>query len=526
MIQIEEQRSHQRDNHAGAWPINILTFGAMGDGVTKCTESIQAAINDCAAGGGGTVFIPAGTYLTGAIHLRSNINLHLEGGATLLFSNDVDDFPSVFTRWAGVECAAAYSPCLYGKDLSNISLTGRGTLDGQGAWWWKRRKQLAESATFQPNAREQEFKRRNIDLTWEECPNKEWQLQYLRPPLVQFVNCQHVFLQGVTLQNSPFWNTHLVYCDDVTVHGVTFLNPQNAPNADGLDIDSSKNIRVSDCHFDVNDDCLCLKAGMDRDGRRVNKPTENVTITNCTMLRGHGGVVFGSDISGSIRNVCISNCIFNGTGRGLRFKANRARGGTVENVMASNLLMIGTECPFVINSFYGCAHDLSDMEIFGEDSKSVTEKTPTFRNISVQGLVARGVAGAAVCIVGLPESRVTGLVFDNVEIETLTGPDLVPVRVDAFGNKTPDYWLWSGEGFRATFVTNMILRNVRIHPRQGPALRIDNASEVTVEGFDSRLQLKKEEVIVFHDVTALHFQSHRFGREERNVRDSPGLEPE
>ncbi len=481
-------------------PWNILSFGAVGDGVTKCTEAIQSAIDTCSASGGGTVLVPPGEYFTGAIHLRSRINLHLDTGATLSFSDDPEDHPSVFTRWGGIECQAAYSPCLYGRGLTDVSITGRGTLDGRGTRWWKRHDELL-AGRFEPNAREREFKQKNILISAEEWPYEDWQLQYLRPALLQLLECRHILIEGITLQNSPFWNTHLVYCDDVTVRGARFLNPDDAPNGDGLDIDSSTNVRVSDCLFDVRDDCICLKSGIDRDGRRVNRPTENVTITNCIMQRGHGGVVMGSEIAGGIRNVCISNCIFIGTERGIRLKANRARGGSVEDVMITNILMKDVQAAFVINSFYRCGHDEHDQALFGEESRPVTEKTPAFRKISLQGVTARGVKAVGAYIIGLPESPVSHLTFDNVEIETVQDADAVPMEVDALPRRESEDWLWAGAGFHARFVEDMRLCNVRVHPRQGPALKIDDSNRITVSGFETHLSLPAEQAVVIRNST-------------------------
>jgi polygalacturonase len=205
----------------------------------------------------------------------------------------------------------------------------------------------------QQTEREKQFAAKNEQLRREVKTNiVEWDSQFLRPALLQLFDCKHVAIEGVTLQNSPFWNTHLVYCDDVNIRAVTIKNPADTPNGDGLDIDSCRNVRVSDCHFDVGDDCLCLKSGIDVDGRRIGRPTENVAVTNCTMLRGHGGVVMGSETAGSIRNVTISNCISIGTDRGIRFKSNRARGGVIEEIRVGDIYMQDVLCPLAINAFY------------------------------------------------------------------------------------------------------------------------------------------------------------------------------
>lgn len=481
---------------------DVLHFGAIPDGTVLNTRSLQNALDACERKGGGRVLIPAGRYLTGALNLHSNIDLHLEQGATLLFSENPDDYPTVSTRWGGLECHA-YSPCLYSSHAENVSLSGGGVIDGQGQRWWRRYFDLHQEKSI-PNDREILFGELNEDagLRVGDSPYTEWRLQHLRPALVQFFNCRRVRLEGLLLQNSPFWNTHIVYCDNVTIQGVTFQNPSGAPNGDGLDIDSSTNIRVSDCHFDVNDDCLCLKSGIDEDGRRVNRPTENVVVTNCTMLRGHGGVVFGSEIAGGIRNVCVSNCIFIGTDRGIRFKANRARGGFVEDISISNIIMKDVQCPFVINSHYVCGHDPEDEILFGDAPQPVTEKTPSFRNISVYNFTARGVTCAAAYISGLPESPVTGLRFDNVEIETTMDPCAEAREVDAIP-RVNNRHLRTAEGFSARFTEGLFLRGVRVNSRQSPALLIEDSTNVAVQEFRTHLQPADEERISLPKVGSL-----------------------
>jgi len=256
------------------------------------------------------------------------------------------------------------------------------------------------------------------------------------------------------------------------------------------------------CHFDVGDDCLCLKSGIDSDGRRVNRPTENVVITNCTMLHGHGGVVLGSEIAGSIRNVCISNCIFIGTDRGIRLKANRARGGVVEDITVSNLLIKDTRCPLVINSYYICGHDESDKILFGTGPQPVTEKTPAFRNIHIQGMMARGVTCAAAFITGLPESPVTNLVLDNVEVETTQLADAPASRPDELPRTNAHNWMMAQKGFFCRYAKGLRLRNVRVHPHSGPALQLENCDDVAISGFESRWSEAGKSILV-HEVTNL-----------------------
>ncbi|MEI7025760.1 glycoside hydrolase family 28 protein [Paenibacillus sp. y28] len=467
------------DKHQGFF--NAVHYGAVGDGATKNTESFAKAIEAIQAAGGGTLFVPAGTYLTGAIHLVSNMTLHLDAGAKLLFVSDLDEYPTVKTRWSGYECYG-YSPCIYGYELSNVAITGRGTIDGNGSWWWNGYFDCKKGER-QQTERERGFAELNSKLYQEVKSNiVEWESQFLRPALVQLMHCDNVLLQGVTHQNSPFWNTHLVYCQNVTIHSVTFNSPENAPNTDGLDIDSCANVRVSDCHFHVGDDCIVIKSGIDEDGRRIGKPSENIAITNCTMLKGHGGVVLGSETAGGLRNIVISNCIFIGTERGIRMKSNRARGGIIEDIRVSNILMQEVLCPFTINMFYRYGVDPANEALASETPQPITECTPAFRNIYLSDITARGTRASAGFLYGLPEQPIEDVVLDNVTIEMTTNPDEQGGEPDM----VRDVLNMAGEGMFAKYVKACEFRNVRIETRQGPALTLEAYEDVLLEGVRMR----------------------------------------
>jgi polygalacturonase len=270
---------------------NICDFGAKGDGKTNNTEAFSKAIQKCEKGG--KVVVPAGKFLTGPIHLKSDMTLHLEKDAAILFSNNPDDYPAVKSRWEGVECFG-YSPCLYGEKLENVSVTGSGTIDGQGDMWWKQFENHKKGDKKPVSARDKEFDKLNEGIDLSNCGGGGIGSFFFRPPLVQFNNCTNVLLDGITTCNSPFWNVHLLYCKKVIVKNMTIKNPDYGYNGDGLDVDSCNGVEISDCDFDVNDDCLVIKSGIGEDGLRVNKVCENVVAKNCKMLRGHGSVVFGS----------------------------------------------------------------------------------------------------------------------------------------------------------------------------------------------------------------------------------------
>jgi polygalacturonase len=455
---------------------DITKFGAIGDGVTDNTKSIAAAIEACSASGGGTVYIPAGTYMTGPIVLRDYMTLYVEAGALVRFVTDFDAYPPVKTRWSGYECYG-YSPLIYGYGLKQVAIKGEGVFDGQGEAWWKAYRGLKQGIVPESSTR-QELLKLNEELRLSTPSNiGEWESQFLRPALLQLVHCEQVVLEGVTLMNSPFWNTHLVYLNHVNIRGVTFQNPSDTPNGDGLDIDSCSNVRVSDCHFDVGDDCLCLKSGIDKDGRRVGIPTENITVTNCTMLHGHGGVVFGSECAGGIRNVTISNCIFIGTDRGIRIKTNRARGGGVENVRISNIYMQDVLCPLAINTFYRYGVDESDPLMTSPEAVPITEGTSIVRDIYISDITAKNALAAAGFIYGLPEMPIRNISLHHVTFEMTQNPDEKGGEPDMVREER----IMAGDGILCKHVEGLEMHHVRIETRQGPALILENTTDADIQ---------------------------------------------
>lgn len=469
---------------------DITQFGAIGDGRTDNTEAIAKAIDACAANGGGTVFVPAGKYFTGRIVLQSELTLELETGAVLLFNNDFEVYPPVRTRWSGYECYG-YSPLIYGSGLRNVTIKGGGIIDGQGQPWWKANRKLRNDEPIEI-ARAEELKRLNAELIASVNSNiVEWKSQFFRPPLLQLIDCEHVYIEGVTLQNSPFWNTHLVYCSNVRVSGVTIRNPHDTPNGDGLDLDSCSNVRVSDCHFDVGDDCLVIKSGIDEDGRRIGKPCEHITVTNCTMLRGHGGVVLGSEMSGGIRNIVISNCIFIGTDRGIRMKTNRARGGYIRNILVNNIYMEDVFCPLTINSFYRHGVDESDPLINSSEAVPVTEGTPVIEHIRISDVTAKNCRASAGFIYGLPEMPIADVQLHHVTLETTTDPEEKGDEPDM----VKDAIVMAGDGMLCKHVKGLALHHVTIETRQGPALLLENVNEAEVNSLKMKRRHEETSVI-------------------------------
>ena len=443
--------------------LDVSDFGAVGDGRADDSGAFRRAIAACAQRGGGTVHVPAGRYRVEPLRLCSHLELRLESGAELLITDDFQSFPIVHTRWAGYMCHCL-QPCLFGDALENVSITGDGVIDGQGANWWAAYRALkggeAPGYAFQ---RRLHALNRDVDTggaVWD-----EWARQFLRPALLQFKDCRRVLIDGVTLRNSPFWNTQLLFCEDVTVHNARFENPPDAPNGDGLDVDSSCRVRVSDCSFNVGDDCLCLKSGIDACGRRVGRPTEDVTVTNCTMYRGHGGVVMGSDTAAGIRNVVIGNCIFHGTDRGVRLKSRRGRGGVVEDIRVHDIIMTDVACPVCMNLYYSCgAQGAWAKHVANPAVQPVDETTPVIRRITLNGITARRARAAAGVLIGLPESPIRDVTLRDVRIDTV---DTEPPVQAAMSFHCPPT---AGAGLMTRHVKGVYLDAVSIIPCRGPAL--------------------------------------------------------
>jgi polygalacturonase len=284
--------------------INILDAGGKNNGKIDNTEIIAKAIQKITSQGGGTLYFPAGEYLTGPIHFESNLVINIDAGATLLFSNDFDQYlPFVQTRWEGVSMKS-FSPLFYAFEKTNITITGRGKIDGQGQKWWSELYKIGaevrnKTKTIDENKYRQLWTKENPDVKVDPYYQGSINLKFFRPPFIQPYRCSNVLIEGITIVNSPFWTINPEFCDNVTVRSVTINNPPS-PNTDGINPESCKNVHISDCHISVGDDCITIKSGRDADGRKLNIPCENITITNCTMLSGHGGVVIGSEMSGGV----------------------------------------------------------------------------------------------------------------------------------------------------------------------------------------------------------------------------------
>ena len=393
--------------------VDMKQAGAVTDGTTVNTRLINSTIERLAGEGGGTLFFPAGRYLTGPIRLKSNITLELEAGATLLFSTNFDDYlPFVEVRHEGV-MMKSFCPLIYATDAENITIKGEGTLDGQGKAWWdeffKVLIDLRDNGKRDVNKYQPLFEKENDVKKIASETNEDWHgtldRRFFRPPFIQPIRCKNVRIEGVKIINSPFWTVNPEFCDNVTVDGVTIHNV-DSPNTDGINPESCRNVHISNCHISVGDDCITIKSGRDLQARNIGAACENITVTNCTMLSGHGGVVIGSEMSGGVRRVTITNCVFEGTDRGIRLKSTRGRGGIVEDIRISNIVMkdIKKEA-LTFNLKY------SRMP---QEPKS--ERTPVFRNIHISGVTVVDV-NVPIQIVGLEEAPISDIVLRDIQIK-------------------------------------------------------------------------------------------------------------
>lgn len=308
----------------------ITEYGAMPE--SDCTSALAKAIAACHAAGGGHVAVPPGVWLTGAVHLQSNVDLHLAKGATLRFSPEPARYlPVVLTRFEGIECMN-FSPLIYALEQQNIAITGEGTLDGSANWqtWWAWNNRETGTPTKQVPDRKKLDEQGRDGVPVAERVYGEG--HFLRPNFIQPYRCQNVLIEGVTMVNSPMWEIHPTLCSNVTVRGVKVHSL--GTNNDGCDPESCHDVLIEDCVFETGDDCIAIKSGRNNDGRRVNVPAEDIVIRRCAMKDGHGGVTMGSEVSGGVRRVFVSDCTMDSPNleRAFRFKSNAVRGGVIEQI--------------------------------------------------------------------------------------------------------------------------------------------------------------------------------------------------
>jgi polygalacturonase len=424
---------------------NIMDYGARNDGSAPATEAIRSAIQAAQAAGGGTVVVPAGKFITGPIALVSNLVLEIDAGATLRFPAMV--LPFTEGREQGIECLTPV-PLIGGRHLENVTITGRGVLTTDNAEWLKLMSRSKASGSDPGSAFGAAWERLLQSL---ERKTPATQAEYLaaapelRPSFVRVMDSRNVLIEGVHFVGSSMWTIHLLYSDNVVVRDV-IIETYPGVHTDGIGVDSSRNIRIANCYIDTGDDGIVLKSGKDADGRRVNRPTENVSITNCTVHHAHGAVPLGSETSGGIRNIVASNITCDGTQEGARIKSRRGRGGVVEDVRFDNWTMRNVGQGIDVTNFYLMEGEVRTSE------EPVSGRTPRFRNIAMSHMTIDG-ARVAIDIAGLPEMSVAGLRISDV----IASAD---------------------SGMNASHAAGLELRDVRVDAAHGPAFLVQDSPDL------------------------------------------------
>lgn len=461
--------------------ISVSDFGGLGDGYSLNTKAFSAAIDALSKKGGGTLTVPAGVWFTGPIVLKSNINLHLEKGALILFSSDFNLYPLVNTFFEGLETRRCQSP-ISARNAVNVAITGEGSINGSGEAWrplkkakvtdayWKKVVKsggvLKDPTYWFPSKKSMKGESMSdMNVPRGAMSDSDWLgiKDFLRPVMISFIECKNVMLQGVLFENSPSWNIHPLMCTNLIIDNITVRNPNFAQNGDGIDVESCKNVLLVNSSFDVGDDAICIKSGKDEEGRLRARPTENMIVDNCKVFKAHGGFVVGSEMSGGVRNISVRNCQFLGTDVGLRFKSNRGRGGVVENIYISDIYMfdIATDS-FLFDLYYGGksaseALDDGDQTPTEKQIPVVSKETPTFRNIYVKNIVSRN-ARRAMYFNGLPEMNISNINVENAIITSQFGAEVC-----------------ESDGIK--------FKNIHIIPQSGPALILRNVKNFELKDF-------------------------------------------
>jgi len=464
---------------------NIARYGAergpaKADGITVNTQAINQAITLCSEAGGGTVLIPKGLWLTGPVVLRSNVNLHLAEGALLQFSRNYADYPIVATTWEGQDAYRCQAP-IWGVDLQNVAITGAGVIDGGGDVWRQVKKskqtasqwaKLVASGGVLDEKKETWFpsessRKGNASPNLARIANGKTPADlaeikdFLRPNMVSLTRCKYVLLEGVTFQNSPAWTLHLLLCEHITLRRVNVKNQWYAQNGDGVDLESCRNGLIEGCTFDTGDDGITIKSGRDEEGRKRGIPTENILVRDCRVYQAHGGFVIGSEMSGGVRNMFVSNCQFMGTDVGLRFKTARGRGGIVENIYVNNISMTQIAGEAILFDMYYAAKDPVPQageknELPQIDRQPLNEGTPRFRQFYVHNVSCLG-AETGILVRGLPEMPVSNILIENAVLQSRKG--LVCIEA-----------------------SDIRLKNVTLLTTDPTVMQVQNSQQITLDG--------------------------------------------
>jgi len=451
---------------AAAWGagtnFDIRDYGAKNDGSAPATEAFRSAIQAAKAAGGGTVYVPAGKYITGPIELVSNLTLYFDAGAVVEFP--AQRLPFTQGRQQGIECLTPV-PLIGGRNLENVTIAGRGTLTTSNAEWIKLMGRSKASGSDPGSAFGPNWERliQLLDLK-QPVPADLYQkvAPELRPSFIRTMDSKNILIEGLHFVGSSMWTIHLLYTDNAVVRNV-IIETYPGVHTDGIGVDSSRNVRISDCYIDTGDDGIVIKSGKDADGLRVNRPTENVSITNCTVHHAHGAVTIGSETSGWVRNLVASNITCDGTQMGVRIKSRVGRGGGVEDVRFDNWTMENVGTAIEVTNYYMMEGEKAPA------SEPVSVRTPVFRNIAVSNMTVNH-ARVAINIEGLPEMPITGLRISNVVASAQTG--VKAHKTDA-----------------------LEFHQVQINADRGPAFLIGDSKNLELDGVTSRKPLADMPVI-------------------------------
>ena len=482
--------------------VNLKDFGAVNGGYVLNTKAFEDAIDALSKKGGGKLIIPPGIWLTGPIILKSNIELHAERGALIKFSTDKSLYPIIETSFEGLNTWRCISP-IYGKNLENIAFTGNGVWDGSGEAWrqvkkskltdeqWK--KFVASGGVLNEKKdswypSEQYLKGakgadQNIRHDLKTKEDFEAIHDFLRPVLVSIQNSKRVMFDGPVFQNSPAWNLHPLLIEDLIVRNVTVRNPWFSQNGDGLDVESCKNVIIENSSFDVGDDAICIKSGKDKDGRDRGVPCENIIVKNNIVYHGHGGVTVGSEMSGGVKNLHVSNCTFMGTDVGLRFKSTRGRGGVVENIYISDVFMTDIPSQAISFDLYYGGKSIAETLAEGGNTVStkaipVNEETPQFKNIAIKNITIKG-AQQAVFLQGLPEMNLENIEISNLIAKAQKGFSIIDADGIKISNAQLD--IEAKNAFEIYNTKNLSLKNIEFNPGSSNAITINGEASKNID---------------------------------------------
>ncbi len=434
--------------------LDVKRFGAKGDGVHDDTLSIQAAINCCPKHG--RVLISEGVYKVVTLFLKDNLYMEIDDNAVISAYTDRNRFPVLpgliesydekseynLGTWEG-NPLDMFSSIITGINVSNVVISGGGLIDGNANsenWWANPRKKTLA----------------------------------FRPRMIYFNHCNHITVHGIRLQNSPSWNIHPYFSNNLRFIDMDVLNPKDSPNTDGMDVESCKDVEIVGVHFSLGDDCIAVKSGKIYMGSKYKQPCEDIMIRQCCMNNGHGAVTIGSEMSGGILNLCVKDCLFLHTDRGLRIKTRRGRGedAIIDNIVFENINMDHVMTPFVINSFYYCDPDGHTEYVRTKDVLPVDNRTPSIKKLAFRNIKATNCHIAAFYMYGLPERKIEKVELRNIQVSYSKNPIKgVPAMMEGVKPCTK-------MGLYANNISELILSDITIEGQDGEAFIIENVDKI------------------------------------------------